>query len=303
MKGIPHVSNKKFTGAGLAIGAATAVTALLIGSTAAYAVEVTDGVASAFGIEAEGLVPIEATPFVVSENGELVEAEAANLEIAELLQVAAEDGRASANVVGVDVDGVLTADVVRTFCEDGEGGLQIVNGELLGQALPNDPIMGEEIDLSPLAKVTLGEETRNDDGSITVTGIKLTVLPVSDVQDDDTLAGTPLAGLLPTDDDTLGGLRDGLGLDATQAAQTVTIGSATCSEFADKKDDDKKDDDKKDVDKKDDVEVIDHCDDVKSDDVKSDDSCDDDDKGSDEPTAAGDAPAPIVVEANLPVTG
>lgn len=311
MKGIPHVSTKKFTGAGLAIGAATAVTALLIGSTSAYASE--NGTESAFGISASGLIDIEETPYVESTDGEFVEDSLLDLGIEELglsakvLNVTAQDGQADSEVVDLQIDDVLSAKLVRTFCFDGDGGLELVDlasadGENELKIPEDGPIKNESIDVSPLLKVTLGEQTRNADESITVTGIKITVLPVAESERENPLSeqdasalndllGTEFtAGLddLGTMADELEAMSDESGMGSDEALQTITIGSATCGEIKGDGGDD-------DGDNGDDA---DHSDDA--DKGGDDEDVDGKGNGGDDVTAA---PAPTVVEASLPVTG
>lgn len=292
------MNTKKFAGAA-AIGAVTAVTAMLIGNTVAVADE--DGaVNSAYGISAAGLIPIEPTPEVVSEDGEFVEDNIASLAsipgtaelglTGELLHVEAEDAHSETSVVKFALRDILRADLIRTFCIDGDGGLEIARGELMGQVLATPTIAGEVIDASPLVRVSLGEQVRNEDGSVTVTGIKLTLIPEADLPDtpltaEDQAAIPALGELLgtaplPTDVPTVGDLVDEIGLPvgADGALQTIIIGSATCTEAGDGDDgDDGKDKDYEDGDEHD------------SDGV--------DDEATDE------APTPDVVEADLPVTG
>lgn len=307
MKGIHHVSTKKFTGAGLTIGAA--VTALLLGTTAASASEA--HYSSAFGVSASGLLDIDPTPFVESEDGDLVEDELAGIDEgilrAGLLTVAAQDGEARSAVLDVEIEDILKAEVIETSCVDGDGGLKILGLDLGDGAFELDIpegelIKNEKIDLTPLVKLSLGEQTRNSDDTITVTGIKVEVLPVTESR-----LGEPvdreeadlLGGLLGTDLSdalVLGDVLEDLNLGTDEALQTVTIGSATCGDYRD--DDGGNGDDKGDDDKGDDGKG----DDGKGDDDKDDiDAGDDDEVESDDDTGA--APAPTVVQASLPVTG
>lgn len=298
MKGIHHVSTKKFTGAGLAIGAATAVTAMLLGSTAASASEA--HYSAAFGVSASGLLDINPLPFVESEDGDRVEDQLLGIDEGILsvgvLNVRAQDGEAQSEVLEVELRDILNAEVITTSCVDGDGGLQILDLELAGGVeleIPQDGLIkNEEINLTPLVNITFGEQTRNADDTVTVTGIKVEVLPVTEAQLDDAVdpqEADLLGGLLGTDlsdAPLLGDVLGELGLDTDEALQTVTIGSATCGDYKD--DDGDNGDDK--------------GDDGKGDDDKDDvDAGDDDAVETDDDTAA--APAPTVVEASLPVTG
>lgn len=291
MKGTYHVSTKKFTGAGLAIGAATAATAMLLGTTVASASE--PHYSAAFGVSASGLLDIDPLPFVESEDGDRVTDQLAGIDEGILsvgvLNVSAQDGEAESEVLDVELRNILKAEAVTTSCVDGDGGLQVVDLELLGGVdlqIPQDELIkNERIELTPLARLSLGEQTRNSDDTVTVTGIKVEVLPVPQSR-----LGEPvdreetalLGGLLGTDlSDTvvLGDVLGELGLTTDEALQTVTIGSATCGDY--------KDDE---IDKGDDVTYEDD----------EDDEVEDDEVEDDDPAAA---PAPTVVEASLPVTG
>lgn len=282
---------KRTTFAGAAaVGAATAVTALLIGSTAAVADE-TGPTSSAYGISASGLLTINPTPFAESKDGEPAHDQLLKLEPTKnlsvgVLTVDALGGAARTSVAEVDLLGLIKADLITTSCKDGRGALEIVNGSVLGTKLPSHPISGQKIDVSPLLTVTLGDETRNDDDSITVTGIELTVLPGTTDREakltgEERSALPGLSGLLgtplPAAPATVGDVLDSLSgpLAGDHAVQVVTIGSATCGA----------------------QHGVDN-------------GPGDDDEHAGTPTseapapAAGDeAPKPEVVEANLPVTG
>ncbi len=283
------MNRKKLAGAGaVAIGAATAVTALLIGSTVAVADE-SGPASSAYGIAASGLLKIAPTPYVESKDGEPAHSELLKLEPNKdlsvgVLTVDALGGAARTSVAEVNVLGLLKADLISTSCQDGKGALEIINGSVLGQKLPEHPISGQSIDLAPLLSLTLGDETRNADDSITVTGIEVKVLSGNTdrnakLTDEQKKALPGLANLLgvqlPPAPAVVGDVLDSLtgALVGDNTLQKITIGSATCGAWHDGG------------------------------------------QGSAEPTpgdhasnepsapASDEAPKPEVVQANLPVTG
>lgn len=256
------MTTKKLAGAGAAaVGAATAVTALLIGSATAVADDARPD--SAYAIATKGLVPIPPTPFVESEDGEPVRkeliglgsvrgAEDAGLS-AGLLTAEAEAHAAQASVADIDIRGVLSGDLVRTWCEDGEGGLDLVRGSFMGQELPAAPVPNQEIDGSPLLELVLNDQTENEDGTLTVTGVTLEVLPgagtadLGEQLDPREQAALPALGELvgtelPANLTTVGQVAERLGqlpaAGSGDALLTVVIGSATCSAEDDKDDHD-----------------------------------------------------------------
>lgn len=297
--------NKKIVGAGatVAVGAA-----LLFGASPAFADDEESFVDSAYAISASGLLDIDPLPAgVESVDGEPVskevlglgertsDAEADGIFVG-VLNASAQAGRSETSVARVELLNILRADVIRTHCEDADpdlSGLQIINGTLLGQPLPETPVPNTEINLSPLATVVFNDQVRNADGSLTVTGVELKVLPgrgdaINETLDADDRAALPILGDalgvdlgtdLLTENDVVAELTGALGVDLDEALQTVTIGVATCTELVD--------------DGKDDEDFGDKGDDG-SDDADDADETDDDDV---------EAPAPTVVEASLPVTG
>jgi hypothetical protein len=244
------VKTKKLAGAA-AVGTVTAVTTLLLGATPALAQDdsTTD---SAFALELSGLVDVNPISVVESVDGTLVHNELLSIgDVAGaleddlsfgLLTSEAEANRAETAVKEVNILDILRADVIRTWCDNGEGGLQVVNGTILGNAIPDTSAPSEELDVSPLVKLSLNDQVRNTDGSLSVTGIELTVLPSGAANPDEEL--TPeeqsalpvLGGLLGTPLDsnasTIGDVADQLGGVAALGGlqQTITIGSVTCQE-------------------------------------------------------------------------
>jgi hypothetical protein len=306
LKGHTYVRNKKIVGAGVAVAASAA---LLLGASPAFADD-ESFVDSAYAISASGLIDIDPLPAgVESPDGEFISKEVLGLGertpddaagiFVGVLNASAEAGQSDTSVARVELLNILRADIIRTDCTDADpdrSGLQIINGTVLGQRLPETAVPNTEIDLSPLATVTLNDQTRNADGSLTVTGIELKLLPgrddaVNETLDAEDRASLPILGELlgvelptnlATEQDVLTELTDALGVDLDETLQTVTIGSATCTAPGD---DDGKDEDD-------------------TDEGKDEDGSDDDGGDSDSTDAeTGDAPAPTVVQASLPVTG
>jgi hypothetical protein len=297
MKGFTHVKNSRIAGAA-GVVATAAATALVLGATPAVALG--DGpFESAYAFSASGLLDVDPISFVESTDGELVmdellglgertsDAEANGIFLG-VLNAEAEEGRAQASVTRVELLQILRADLVRTWCDGDDAGLEIVNGTLLGEELPRFPVGSETIDVSPLLSVSLNNQTRDSEGTLTVTGIEVQVLPGAD-DDVDAPVDRADVGLLndllgedlPLDLLTENQVAEALGLGSDGALQTVVIGSATCPDRGDGDD------------HGDDGDQGDHGDDGDDgDDGKGDDGGDDD-----------AAPAPTVVEADLPVTG
>jgi hypothetical protein len=308
------VKTKKLAGAA-AVGAVTAVTTLLLGATPALAQDDDSTGDSAFALSAEGVLDINPISPVKSADGTLVHDELLSIgDVAGeyeddlavgLLTAEAEANRSETVVKEVNLLGLLKADLIRTWCDNGEGGLQIVNGSVLGHKLPETAVPGKDLDVSPLLKLSLNDQVRETDGSLSVTGIKLTVLPGPEAADEtekldeSTKAALPVLGdLLGKDltgvgDGTVGDLVGHLGgLTAGGDVQTITIGNATCQEGAASGDNDSADGDN---------------DSNGSDDGDSGNGDDDGDDsgngGGDSDVKADTAPAPSVVKAALPVTG
>ncbi|GAA0941470.1 hypothetical protein [Pseudonocardia zijingensis] len=314
------MKTKKLAGAA-AVGAVTAVTTLLLGATPAFAQDDDSTGDSAFALSASGLLDINPISQVESTDGALVHDELLSIgDVAGkyeddlslgLLTSEAESHRAETVVKEVNLFDILRADVIRTWCDNGEGGLQIINGTVLGQKLPETAVPGKDLDLSPLVKLSLNDQKRNTDGSLSVTGLELTVLPAPEVADPDEKltesekASLPVLGKLlgkdlPVNTDTVGGLVGELGALGTGGdLQKITIGNATCQEGGSASGDgDSKDDDG-------DNDGSSNDDDGKSNNDGDDDGDDDGGNGDDDSAvkSAGTAPAPSVVKAALPVTG
>ena len=311
------MNTKKLAGAG-AVGAA-AVAALLLGSTPAFAQE--SGNDYAFGIEAAGVLAFDALPRVESTDGQLVgdEVVAIGDVLGEhedaiafgLLTTEARSGFAQTAVTELNLLDLLRADKVRTWCEDGDGGLEVINGTILGQAIPDTSVPNHEIDLSPIARLTLNDQVRNADGSLTVTGIKLEVVPggltnPGEVLSSEERAALPVIGgllnaPLESTSGTVGDVVDqlsgtlGTQLDLSDTVQTVTIGEANCASTGGGTSSGDGDNDGDNGDNGDNG-------DGDGDNGGGDDNNGGDDNGDDS-SSVQTAPAPTVVAAALPVTG
>lgn len=168
--------SRKLAGAGAAgIGATTAVAALLLGTVSGSATD--DPTASAYGIAAEGLVPIAPTPQVQAPP----DAESSLVDVPPplgvgVLKVAAAGNTSSATAVDLDILELVQAELIKATCDNGVGNAELV-GSVGDTPLPEDPGVSQDLDLSPIASVTLNRQTTNADGTLTVDALVLAVLP------------------------------------------------------------------------------------------------------------------------------
>jgi len=219
-----------------AVVSAVMVGTLVASATSAVADEPSRRPDSAFGVGASGLVPIEPVPSVGSHDGTRVQKSLFRTELGTgVFTVSAQQGRAEASVANLNIAGLVRADQVRTWCADGSGGLDIVDGAVLGTPLPRTPIGNDTVSVSPLVKVELNHQIAHDDGTLTVEGLSLTVLPGS----------SPSRLLTAPEKAALPGLA-ALGLHVPEAASTVAdvlaavpsagqeivVGSVTCGRIA-----------------------------------------------------------------------
>ncbi|MBV8542467.1 MAG: hypothetical protein JO063_12685 [Pseudonocardiales bacterium] len=170
------MNSRKLAGASAAsVGAATAVAALLLGTLSGSAGE--EPTASAFGIAAKGLLPIEPTPFVEAPR----DGHKALLEVpgpdrngiyVGLLKVEAEKFRSKATAVKVDVLG-LRLKVIEATCENGHGDSSIIGTDSEGKS---SPYSGQTLDLSPVVKVEFNRQYRDHD-KLTVDAAVISLLP------------------------------------------------------------------------------------------------------------------------------
>jgi hypothetical protein len=175
MKG-QHVNSRKLAGASAAsVGAATAVAALLLGTLSGSAGE--EPTASAFGIAADGLLPIAPTPKVEAppdERKALLEVpgpDSRGIYVA-LLKVEAEKFRSKATAVKVDILGIKLK-VLEATCENGHGDSSIIKTDDGGKS--SSPI-GQELNLSPILKIEFNRQHRDHD-ELTVDAAVISLLP------------------------------------------------------------------------------------------------------------------------------
>ncbi|MBV8993527.1 MAG: hypothetical protein JO287_07475 [Pseudonocardiales bacterium] len=176
MKG-QHVNSRKLAGASAAsVGAATAVAALLLGTLSGSAGE--QPTASAFGLAADGLLPIAPTPKVEAppdDRKALLEVPGpdgkAGIYVA-LLKVEAEKFRSKATAVDVRILG-LKLKVLEATCENGHGDSAIIKTD--GGDKSSSPV-GQEINLSPILKVEFNRQHRDHD-ELTVDAAVISLLP------------------------------------------------------------------------------------------------------------------------------
>jgi hypothetical protein len=170
------VNSRKLAGASAAsVGAATAVAALLLGTLSGSAGE--EPAASAFGIAAEGLLPIAPLPFVEAPpdgHKALLEVPGPNkngLYVA-VLRVEAEHFRSKATAVKVDVLG-LKLKVIEATCDNGHGESSIIKTD---DGDKSSPYAGQALDLSPVVKVEFNRQRRDHD-KLTVDAAVVSLLP------------------------------------------------------------------------------------------------------------------------------
>ncbi|MBV9058769.1 MAG: hypothetical protein JO296_05665 [Pseudonocardiales bacterium] len=175
MKG-QHVNSRKLAGASAAsVGAATAVAALLLGTLSGSAGE--EPTASAFGLAAEGLLPIAPTPKVEAppdERKALLEVPGPDSHgiYVGVLKVEAEKFRSKATAVKVDILGIKLK-VLEATCEDGHGDSSIIKTDDGGKS--SSPV-GQELNLSPILKVEFNRQ-HHDHDKLTVDAAVISLLP------------------------------------------------------------------------------------------------------------------------------
>ncbi|PZS17182.1 MAG: hypothetical protein DLM60_14015 [Pseudonocardiales bacterium] len=174
------MNSRKLAGVSAAsVGAATAVAALLLGTLPGSAGE--DTTASAFGIAAEGLLPISPTPRVEAppdERKALLEVpgddhKGQGISIA-LLKVEAEHFRSKATAVKVNILG-LRLRVLEASCDNGHGESSIIGTDGDSEGTSN-PYAGQELDLSPVVSVEFNRQRRDHD-RLTVDAAVVRLLP------------------------------------------------------------------------------------------------------------------------------
>ncbi|HKR51615.1 MAG TPA: hypothetical protein VJT72_18945 [Pseudonocardiaceae bacterium] len=152
--------------------------ALLLGTMSGNAGEDNrDPRSSAYGLSAEGLLPIDPTPYVEAPP----DGSASLLELPSpvgvaLLKVEAEAFRAKATAVKVEDLLGIEADLIEARCDHGKGEVSIIGGTGNGKVLPSSPYKGQELDLSPILKVEFGRQHRDGD-KLTVDALVVSLLP------------------------------------------------------------------------------------------------------------------------------
>ncbi|MFL6052772.1 MAG: choice-of-anchor P family protein [Actinoallomurus sp.] len=159
-----------------AIAGALAMPLALAGSASA-----TTGTGSAYGLAAEGLVAIPQTPAVTATaDKSLFELPANPLIDVKVLHVTAKPAYARASVTDLRVaKAALTAHLVTAKCDNGTATSHLVKASLAGHRLAVDAAPNSAITIPVqglgTASVTLNKQTRNADGSLTVTAIEATL--------------------------------------------------------------------------------------------------------------------------------
>jgi hypothetical protein len=190
---------------------ATAVPATAVPATAAPAGG-DPGASSAYGIAAEGLVPIPPTPEVTSESRpftrSVVSIPGNPFVRLSVLRTRAVSGHAEASVVDLKIakaaispDAVLTAKLISARCDDGLGLSRLVDVRLAGRAIQAGASPNSRVTV-PVAgvggvQVTVNKQVRNPDGSITVTGLELAVQALGHSQTVDVSSATCAGGEAP----------------------------------------------------------------------------------------------------------
>ncbi len=175
------MNSRKLAGVSAAsVGAATAVAALLLGTLSGSASE--EPTASAFGLAARGLLPIDPTPRVEAPpdgSKALLEIPGSDSDrdkgiYVALLKVEAEHFRSKATAVKVNILG-LRLRVLEASCDNGHGESSIIgtDGDSTGTS---SPYAGQELDLSPIVKVEFNRQRRDHD-KLTVDAAVVSLLP------------------------------------------------------------------------------------------------------------------------------
>lgn len=183
--------SRAIAGAGAAvIGAATAVTALMFGTTTGLAAP---GTSSAFGISAEGAIPIDPTPYIESTDGteqsdSLIDVPLGENGSIRAATVAAGNDTASVELAGVELSsdmGGLSVKVLEVACEGDTGTVSLVDADLNGTPIvippPDQNPVNEEIAIPGVATITYNQQITNPDGTFTVNGLVIDLLDSTQV--------------------------------------------------------------------------------------------------------------------------
>lgn len=205
--------SRKIAGASAAgIGAATAVAALLLGTMSGSAAA--EPTASAYGLAATGLLPIAPTPKVEAPpDGKNALLELPSPLGVGVLKVQAADHTSSATAVDLNIADLIKAQVIKASCDNGTGDASILGGTVAGSSLPENPAIGQGLDLSPIASIKTNRQTTNDDGTLTVDALVVSVLP----------GGSGTAPLTSGNLDQLRGLVPNLNVPTLEQLQTPSV--------------------------------------------------------------------------------
>ena len=255
--------------AGVGIAASAGVGLLIAAVNPANAAGDYPEKAFALQVKALGKNVLAPTPYVESPNGDTKKERVVSIPARDnnptlslpisdnapvdvgVLEAVAEKNHAHARVAGLNLggNGGITAKAVTATCKKAEGtteiaNLQIVNNDLSG--LVSAPNPNTKIGVPGLLEITLNEQNKNADGSLTVNAVHVAVAPdLSPNQLSSLTASLNSAGGLRTDagmtplselDGLTGTLQKGLKKQARQAKSEglvdVVVASATCGNAA-----------------------------------------------------------------------
>ena len=169
------MNSRKLAGVGAtSVGVATAVAVLLLGTLPGSAQESS---ASAFGLEAAGLLPISYISRVDAPSDgrkALLEVPGPNAHgiYVGVLKSEAEGFRAKATAVNVNILG-LKFKVLESSSENGHGSSSIIKAD---DGDKSSPFAEQQINLSPIIKIEFNRQTRHHD-RLTVDAAVITLLP------------------------------------------------------------------------------------------------------------------------------
>ncbi|WP_410659276.1 choice-of-anchor P family protein [Amycolatopsis sp. lyj-112] len=168
--------------------ACTAAACLVFAATPAAAAQAE----SAYAIAASGLVKIPRTPSVSGPGKESLASVALptsgpSLVSAKALNAEVKPGHAKSSVAGLSLKlGVLpaaaalpglSAEVIKSECRDGKGSVSIANLKVGGKTVELDQVPpNTTVPLAPLLELVVNKQTKNADGTLTVTAVSATLL-------------------------------------------------------------------------------------------------------------------------------
>ncbi|QFU90863.1 choice-of-anchor P family protein [Amycolatopsis sp. YIM 10] len=147
---------------------------------------------SAYAIAASGLVKIPRTPSVSGPGQESLASVALptsgpSLVSAKALNAEVKPGHAQSSVAGLSLDLAtlpaaatlpgVSAEVIKADCRDGKGSVSIANLKVGGKAVKLDQVPpNTTVPLAPLLELVVNKQTKNDDGTLTVTAVSAKLL-------------------------------------------------------------------------------------------------------------------------------